>query len=94
MRRRALGVADDGRQHDGTVDLPPAALLRCCGCSLENAFQVLRDHDAAAALRSNAILRAAEEAGNVAQEARDIDIARLENDARLGILRQRQKQML
>lgn len=43
MRRRALSVAHDRREHDRAIDLRTAPLTRRRGRGFENSFQVLRN---------------------------------------------------
>jgi hypothetical protein len=93
MRGGALAIADDGRQHDGAVDLSPPGLLGSGRRGFENTPQVGRHREVGGRARLGALLDAAEVAGNVRSQARQVDARGLQDQARFLILGEGQQQM-
>lgn len=94
MSGRALAVSDDGGQHDRPVDLGPATLSRCCCSSLEYSFQVVRNKNLRRPARIATRLDLANVGGNFACQPRQIDIRSSQDTRGIGVLRQRQQEML
>lgn len=89
----ASGIADDGGEHDGAVDVTPAAATRCGRCGFENAANLGRD--AERILRRCTARSAFEHAGNdVAFDPFTADMARVEHGNGIGIVTKGCEQML
>ena len=93
LRRCALAVADDRRQHDGAVDLaPPAAARRRCR-GFEDAAHVRR-HDEFDVRHLRARREAGELRVHLGHQLRDVDVAGGQHQHGFGIVAERQKHML
>ena len=94
LSRRAARVADDGGEHDGAVDLAPAAAPCGGGGCFENTSDVLRYGQTAAgwSLTLHAALIGSR--CHIGAKPFDVDMARIENCDRVGIVAQRPEQML
>lgn len=94
MRGRTLAIADDGRQHDGPIDLTTAALLGSRSRRFENAPQVWRNDNRSTGTLRIAIVQMPNIRRHVAVETRHVDVARLQHNRCLRIFCQRQQKML
>jgi hypothetical protein len=92
--RGTAAIADDGGEHDGAIDLPPASTAGGSGGGFENAPQVER-HAGLAALAGTAPLRQrGEKSRDFRLEPDPVDVARGEDEARVGVLAQGQQHVL
>jgi hypothetical protein len=94
VRSRALAVSDDGRQNDGPVDLRPSTLPRCGGRGLEDPLEVGRNKNLARSVGIAAILDTANMRRHLTRKPGQIDVRGSQNDGGIGVLGQRQQQML
>jgi hypothetical protein len=74
VRRDALAIADDGRQHDRTIDFRPAPLTGSGGRCLQNSFQIRRNKNLSRRVRIPSMIAAADVRGHLARQTGQIDI--------------------
>ncbi len=93
LRRGALAVADDRRQHDGAIDFAPPATAGGRRCGLENAAHVGGDNKVGVG-HLRARRQHGELCADLAHELGDVDIARCHHKCGVGVVAQRQQHML
>jgi hypothetical protein len=74
VRRGALAISNDGRQHDCAIDFRPAPLTGSCGSSLQDSFQVRRNKNLRRRVCIPAMIAAAHVRGHLARQPGQIDI--------------------
>jgi hypothetical protein len=74
VRRGALAISNDGRQHDSAIDFRPAPLTGSRGSRLQNSFQIRRNKNLRRRVRIPAMIAAADVGGHLPRQPGQIDI--------------------
>ncbi len=93
LRRGALAVADDRRQHDGTVDLAAASTARS-GCGRFEDPTHVGCHGEFDIRRMRMRRQRGELRRNFPRELLDVDVTRRQHQDRVGVVAQRQQHVL
>ena len=94
LGRHAARIADDGCEHDCSIDIAPAAASCGGGGRFENASDVVRYGKSAAGWRLTLHAALIGSRSHIGAKPLDVDLTRIENSNRVGVVAQRMKQML